>query len=214
MEESASSRRRLRAWVLAVFLGASLAQGAEYSSRELGFRVRMPDGFEDISDRSQVKGGLVTLARFNRMDGRLNRLVSLQDLGGVIRRDNDLTKTRKQPRNVTVEKFEWRDFEVDVFNVTEMENGKTYVTLNAQVPLKPRGIQVTMTAPISEEASMRQELKSLLGSIEGPSNWSNKAERITEGTARVWPGVVALGVLIAGALALIWKVMGGRGTSR
>ncbi len=84
-----------------------------------------------------------------------------------------------------------------------------FVSLNAQVPLLPRGVQVSMSALKTEERAVRQELEKLLESIDGRSNWVSAAEREaaeSSGLVRNSVTVAALVLLVGGALWGISKV--------
>jgi hypothetical protein len=191
-------------------LGAVRCDAGEYFHRELNFRMWLPPGFEDVPGQSWPKGALMAKARFNR-DGSLSRLVSVQDLGEVIRQDADLSRLKRAGGNVKQEKMRWRDFEVDVFSVTEGEAGMVFVSLNAQVPLMPRGVQVSLAALKTEERAVRQELEKLLESINGRSNWVSAAEREaaeSSGLVRNSVTLAALVLLVGGALWGIAKVQG------
>lgn len=193
--------------VLTVASNEGSVRAMEYSNRELGFRLRLPDGFEEVTGGGP-EGAMVVRARFNR-DKSLSRLLSIQDLGEVIRQDANFSRLRGARGNVKREKMSWRDFEVDVFNVTEGDRGLIYVSLNAQVPLKPRAIQVTMSALKTDERALRSEMETLLASIEGPSNWiSSNARAASEsaGVVRTAVTVAALLILVSAALWVISRV--------
>lgn len=195
--------------ILIVAAGVGPVCGMEYSNRDLGFRVRLPDGFEDVTvGGAGPEGAMLVRARFNR-DKSLSRLLSIQDLGEVIRQDANFARLRGARGNIKREKMSWRDFEVDVFNVTEGDRGLIYVSLNAQVPLKPRAIQVTMSALKTDERALRSEMETLLASIEGPSNWISSKERAESESAslvRTTVTVAALLILVSAALWAISKV--------
>lgn len=202
--------RRLASVALLGLLGAVMCDAGEYFNRELEFRMWLPAGFEDVSSQSWPKGALMAKAQFNR-DGSLSRLVSVQDLGEVIRQDADLSRLKRAGGNVKLEKMRWRDFEVDVFCVTEGEAGLVFVSLNAQVPLLPRGVQVSISGLKTEERAVRRELEKLLEGINGRSNWVSIAEREaaeSSGLVRNSITVAALVLLVGGALWAIAKVQG------
>lgn len=193
-----------------MLLAAVTCDAGEYFNRELDFRMWLQPGFEDVPSQSWPKGALMAKARFNR-DGSLSRLVSVQDLGEVIRQDADLSRLKRAGGNVKLEKMRWRDFELDVFSVTEGDRGMVFVSLNAQVPLKPRGVQVSMSALKTEERALRLDLEKLLESVEGQSNWVSATEREaaeSSGLVRNSMTVAALVLLVGGALWGIAKVQG------
>lgn len=193
-----------------VAISAVRVRGFEYSNRELGFKARLPDGFEDVSKSSWPDRTLLMKAKFNR-DKTVSRLMSIQDLGEVIRQDANLSRLKRAGGNVRQEKMRWREFDLDTFCVTEGDRGMVFVSLNVEVPLRTRGIQVSLSALKTEERALRHEMETLLATIEGPSNWVTSQERSSReasGTVRTAVTVAVLVVLVGGALWLIAKLQG------
>jgi hypothetical protein len=97
--------------------------------------------------------------------------------------------------------------------VQETEAGVASVTLNAQVPLKPKAIQVTVVGPQSDEAQLRQELRAIVASVEGPTNWSDRGmamsqqrlEKISHGAGRLWVFGCLLVIAVAVALKKLFR---------
>ena len=193
-----------------VGMSAGGVHGFEYSNRELGFKARLPDGFEDVSKSSWPDRTLLMKARYNR-DKTVSRLMSVQDLGEVIRQDANLSRLKRAGGNVKREKMRWREFDVDAFCVTEGERGMVFVSLNVEVPLRTRGIQVSLSALKTEERALRHEMETLLATIEGPSNWVTSRERSSKeasGTIRNAVTISVLVALVGGALWIIAKLQG------
>ena len=202
--------RCLACVVILMSMSAGRVHGFEYSNRELGFKARLPDGFEDVSKSSWPDRTLLMQATYNR-DKTVSRLMSIQDLGEVIRQDANLSRLKNAGGNVRQEKMRWREFDVDVFSVTEGDRGMVFVSLNAEVPLRTRGIQVSLSALKTEERALRNEFATLLATIEGPSNWVTSQERSSReesGTVRTVVTVAVLMVLVGGALWFIAKLQG------
>lgn len=178
---------------------------AEYSNRELGFRMWIPEGFEDVSSASSPRGALLMKAKFNR-DKTPSRLLSVQDLGEVIRQDANFSKLKRGTGNVKLEKMRWREFEVDVFQVTEGEAGMVYVSLNAEVPLKTRGIQISLSALKTEERALRHEMERLLKDLDGPSNWVSARQRAAAESSNLVTSVLTVAGLFALVGAALWGI--------
>ena len=197
------------AWWLSFSYGAVVvpsARASEYSNRELGFRMWIPQGFEDVASANRPKGALFMKAKYNR-DQSLSRLLNVQDLGEVIRQDANFSKLRHGTGNVKQEKMRWGEFEVDVFSVTEGEAGMVYQSLNVQVPLRTRGIQVSLSALKTEERALRQEMELLLKDLEGPSNWTSSRQRAAAESSETLNTVLALSALTVLAGAALWGIM-------
>lgn len=180
--------------------------GLEYSNKKLGFKATLPDGLQDLSASVMRRDSLVTIGKLRADKKGTERLITIEDMKGVIGRD-EFPKPSDIPNNVRVEKLPWKTFEVLLFVVSEVEAGVPTVTLNAQVPLKPSAVQVTVHGPQRDEAQLRQELKAIVASVEGPSNWLNSEERITRlshgvGKLCLWGclGVIA----VAGAIKIFF----------
>src|SRR6266481_3918789 len=86
----------------------------------------------------------------------LIEMVAIQDLGGTIGRE-DLSKKAGKPQNMSLEKTSWKGFDVDVFRIVENIGGVSLVTFNAQVPLKPKAIQVSVSGPTANDGILRKE---------------------------------------------------------
>jgi hypothetical protein len=156
-------------WVVVLnFLSLQL-YGLDYSNPELKFKAKLPDKLEDVSSRMRIRG-LINLGKWNSSRTGIIKLVSLQDLGGTIGRE-DLSKRKGKPANATLEKTRWQTFDIDVFRIEESAGKITNVTFNAQVPLKPHAIQVTVMGASAEEASLRREIQAIVTSVQGASSW-------------------------------------------
>jgi hypothetical protein len=138
------------------------------------------------------RGSLVTLGKTRADKKGFERMVMLQDLGGLIGRE--MPKPSEMPANARVETVPWKSHEVLLVAVREVEAGVASVTLNAQVPLTPKAIQVSVFGPQSDEAQLRQELRAIVASVEGPTNWGEtgmamtqeRITRLSHGIGRFW----------------------------
>lgn len=185
---------------VALLLWAGPLRALVYTNSELGFRAKLPDGFENFADQTRVKA-LVSLGRLDAAKGV--EVVLLQDLGGTIRRGDALKHPDELSRG-TLEKAVWKGLSIDQFKVVERLKSVPWVTLNAQVPLAPHAIQVTVTGPQKDEAKLRQEMQGILASIEGPSNWLGAPEspRSAAPAPGLLAGLVGLIILLTGKLRI------------
>ena len=186
----------LLAWF---FLNSTRLFAWNYTNQELGFSVTLPDGFADISNQTKVKS-LVAQGKMDSSKDGIIEMILIQDLGGAIDRE-DLSKRTDKPQNVTLEKAAWKSFQIDVFRVAENLNSVPFVTFNAQVPLKPHAVQLTVTGPATDESRLRIEMQSIVAYIDGPTNWLTEGQRQSFGTN--WIAVfVGLLVMITGRLRI------------
>ena len=170
-----------------------------YTNQELGFSAALPDGYSDISSQMKVKA-LVSQGKMDPSKTGIIEMIAIQDLGAPIGRD-DLSKTPGKPENVKFEKTAWKSFSIDLFSVVENVNSISFLTLNAQVPLKPHAIQITVAGPATDEARLRAEMQQIVASVDGPTNWLMDDERQYAGTN--WIAVlVGIIVMITGRLRI------------
>src|SRR5260370_32594790 len=130
---------------------------------------------EDFSTNMRIKS-LISRATVDPTKKGLIELVAVQDMGGPIGRE-DLSKKANKPENTTLEKTAWKGFDVDVFKVVENIRGVSFVTFNAQVPLKPHAIQIMVSGPAFDENKLRKDAQTIVASIQGPTNWLTDEER-------------------------------------
>lgn len=193
-------------WSLSLLFCSTSLLGLDYASQELGFKARLPDRLDDLSKVMRIET-LVSIGKLNESKTGVDKLISIQDLGGAIGRE-DLSKRAGKPVTATLEKAPWKSFQVDVFRIVETVGTASLVTFNAQVPLKPHAIQLTVCGPAKDETELRKEMQTILASIEGPSNWLTSEERIARGAS-------GLGrLIVVGSLLVIVVVVGVRKLSR
>ena len=107
------------------------------------------------------------------------------------------------PGNASWEKHPWRSFQIDVVRVQEQPGGIQTITFNAQVPLKPHALQVSVFGLAGEEKQLREDLRSILASIEGESNWLTTEERVSRGAEGFGRLIILVAfVVVAGSLII------------
>jgi len=178
------------AWLALFFLCSTRLFAFNYTNQALGFSATLPDGLPDLAIETRVDS-LVRRGNLDSSKGPVEIIV-IQDLGGPIGRE-DFSKRKDKPQNLTLEKTAWKSFQIDVFKVGENLNSVPFVTLNAQVPLKPHAIQLTVSGPASDESKLRTEMQKILASIDGPTNWLTDEQRARPGINWI---AVAAGVMI------------------
>jgi len=195
------------AWMTLLFLFSAPAFAFTYTNQELGFSATLPDDLPDLSIQTRVKS---LVSRGNLTDkSHPVEVVIIQDLDGPIGRE-DYSKRKNKPQNLTLEKTTWKGFQIDLFRVIENTNAVTFVTLNAQVPLKPHAIQLTVGGPETDENKLRADMQKILATVDGSTNWLTEEQRNRPVTNRVAIGV-GLIILIFGRLR-ISKHYGLKGT--
>jgi len=184
-------------WIISLFFSVPLF-AFDYTNSQLGFKAKLPDGLDDFSTNMRVKA-LISRGRISH--NGLVEMVAIQDLGGTIGRE-DLSKKAGKPQNATLEKTSWKAFDVDVFRIVENIGGASFVTFNAQVPLKPTAIQVTVSGPTSNDSNLRKEMQTIVASVDGSTNWLTPEERSARLQQNYLAIIIGLFALIVGKLRL------------
>ena len=99
------------AWSMLLLLCSTPLFALDYSNSQLGFKATLPDGFDDVSKVMRLQR-LISVGKLNESKTALVKLISIEDLGGPIGRE-DLSKRTDKPESVTLEKTTWKTFQVD-----------------------------------------------------------------------------------------------------
>jgi hypothetical protein len=207
--------RSLTSVVLCVtlaFAAAPLFASETVANQALGFRLSVPDGF--VQDPTKVQGDIVVA--FMRPAGpgdKANSAVMVSRMRGVIGRDKIDPKmlATKAPK-VTVVTEKWKDFEIEVTRVPEEFGAVKVVTFNAQVPLKPEAIQISVVGETARENELRSVLRTVLATLDGQTTWLTTDERINRGATGIAKMAITIAVLLFLG-GLVWRALRGRKTT-
>jgi hypothetical protein len=193
--------QRLKCILLCVLLtltAVPLVAGETVSDQQRGFRVTVPDGF--VPDAEKVQGAVIhAFQRPPAADQKFGTLILISRLDGVLdRKKIDPKMLAEKGPQVTIVTEKWKEFDIECFRVPEQAGGLQLVTFNAQVPLKPEAIQIAVGGEAAKENELRDVLRSVLGSLDGQTNWLTSEQRVS----KVAEGVVRLSITV-GILALI-----------
>jgi hypothetical protein len=172
--------------MLAALLSLSLSQGAtELRHADPPFQIRIPEGFEPIE---AGKNQLYAFRRVLNKDKGTGVAVTVELLDGVLGRSpspEDLAKLMAGMRSslppdarIRALKETWRGFAIDVFETRYALQGVDAVTYMAEIPLAPRALAIYLAAPAEEDERLRQELRDILSSVKGKTNWLTPNERL------------------------------------
>jgi hypothetical protein len=211
----------MHGWVLSMAIAAAplAPPGADtVTDARRGFSFRVPQGYRDFpAGRSGPK--VLHAFATGEPSAEGTRLLRVEALGGVIGRgelDRPVVEqaARDSVKGLSVEvrgfeyaKLRWKSFDCDLVVTRLGAGGREVVTLGAQVPLAPEAIQLYLAGPAADEAELRATLQTLLGSLEGRSNWldaGERAERLGRGMG------TAVAVLIGLTALVIWWRKRGR----
>ena len=162
---------------------------------KLNFTLTLPEGFKDFPEAKEAQG--LAYSFIQGTPGTQDfTIVGVKPMGGIIGREALQKKDLPHFDGVTFDlrREKWKTFDIDVMvGTARQEDLGVFVTV-AQVPLKKEAIQVTVAGPEARKTQVLAVLRTLLASLDGPSNWLTDAER----SMRL--GKIAGGLL--GALAI------------
>jgi hypothetical protein len=176
-----------------------LVAGEVVSDQRLGLRLSIPDGF--VPFPQGVEGDvLFAFQHPPAVDQKLGSFIRVSRLHGTLGRDKMDPKViaAKSPQ-VTILPEQWKTFEIEVFRVPEQLKGLQVLTFNAQVPLKPEAVQVTVLGEETQENELREVLRSVLASLEGQSNWltwEERGQRFGEGIGKLLLTILVVAVIV------------------
>jgi hypothetical protein len=135
------------------------------------FTITPPPGFAAFPPGMQEPNVLYSYVKGDLTDQVPDIVCLVEQLGGTIGQGDDLGAFLASRPDITLLKESWKGYNIDVFRVPQDVQGAEVLTLNAQIPLLPRAIQVKIMGLVEREEELRQDLRAVLNGIDGPSNW-------------------------------------------
>jgi hypothetical protein len=200
----------LVAAVVAVNLGA--VQAETFRSLDPAFSFSLPNGFQDFPQGHGPKV-LYSFARGTPGDASF-AVLRIEGLGGTIGREElNLASVEKSARcsvagtgvqvnGLQYRKTRWKTFELDLIVTRLVGAEQELLTLGTQVPLVKEAVEISILGPAKDEQRLVAELQSILGSLDGRTNWLTDAER-SESLGRL--AGMAVGIVGAGVALLLWR---------
>jgi hypothetical protein len=145
---------------------------------KLNFTLTLPDGFKDFPEAKEQQG--LAYSFLQGTPGTQDfTIVGIKGMGGIIGREALQKKDLPHFDGVTFDlrREKWKSFDIDVMVGTARQGDVGVFVTVAQVPLKKEAIQVTVAGPEARKAQVLAMLRTLLASLDGPSNWLTDAER-------------------------------------
>jgi uncharacterized membrane protein len=191
--------------MIGVLCSAAPASAPSISDGDLKITLQLPEGFEPIPGSHPPPNTDIRYA-FGRMgpDGKSRICVLVHALRGVIGRERIGEAARSRLAGLYLEK--WKSFELEVLVVKEDLAGGCFVTRNVQVPVTPRAIQLSVVGPQSQDAELAELTRTLLASMDGPTNWLTTEERVGSGIE----AVVRVSLCVLGILAVVYGLVAWR----
>ena len=187
--------------IVAGVLGAATARAELLQDARLGFTMTVPAGFADYPPGKGQTGTLYSYVKGTPGSNDF-AIVSIKPMGGTIGREPLPSSELPHVDGVefTVRREKWKTFEVDVLVGTARQNDAALLVQVAQVPLKREAIELAVTGPEARRGELSALLQTLLGSLDGQSNWLTDVER----SYRLGKAA-ALVVALALAIWFVWR---------
>src|SRR6266700_687446 len=114
----------------------------------------------------------------------------------------DRLKPGDAPASVQLTTFKWKGFELDGIRSDTAQGGMPVVILATQVPLRHEAIQLIVAGPRDQAQRAEAIMTSILGTLEGETNWLSSEERAGR-LGNIVGGVV--GIAVAVVLIRMWR---------
>jgi hypothetical protein len=164
--------------VLAVVLVVATARGEHPPILPLDrqasitpFRFTPPSGFAVFPPGMNLRAGILqSFIKGDPADNVPDIVLLVEDLGGTIGRE-DMSAFARGKENIRLFRENWKTCQIDVFEVREKIGEVDTLTYNAQVPLWPTAVQLTVVGLASRESELRDIVREALKGVDGTSNW-------------------------------------------
>lgn len=143
----------------------------------LRFSMDIPDGFVDFPAGKAAPNVEHCFVRELSDAGGARLVVNVQRLDGIIPVGKSLLRddaARHAPPGMKLDliRKNWRGLPVDaIVSETTPPGGARMVVYTVQIPLLPSAIQVNVGGPVSHRAEVERLADTVVGSIEGDTNW-------------------------------------------
>jgi hypothetical protein len=190
-------------WMLVAVLGLlpgglCHAQGGSSSppvtSTDPAFTLRLPPDLKEFTGKRP--NVLYIWEQHNADDHKTGVYVVIEKVQGELPQGT----VRKEDLTGKVERVytePWKSFDINVYLLRSETAGARMITRNAAVPLKGNAIKLQVTGPESSDAQMGAMLKSLLGALDGPTNWLPPADKTLQTVLAAVGFVLAAAAIVA-----------------
>jgi hypothetical protein len=165
------------------------------ANSELGYRMTLPDEFVRITEFIPFPGNAIVDCWGGDASGGGSLILCVERMRAVLGRER-LKPTELPPRTQLLT-VRWQGFDIDVIRADTVKSGAPFVVYRAQVPLRREAIQVIVAAPLAATAQAQATLSTVLGSLQGESNWPTSEQRGGRlGSIVGWIMGIAIGVIV------------------
>jgi hypothetical protein len=170
------------------------------TNAELGYRFTLPEGFGPFPEgRSQQDVvDCWTEVAAAAPSGAL--VLCVQRMRATLGRER--LRPQDAPASTQLRTFKWQGFELDGIRSDTAQSGMPVVMLATQVPLRHEAIQLIVAGPRDQGQRAEAIMTSVLGTLEGETNWLSSEERAGRlGNIVGW----VVGIAVAVVLIRLWR---------
>jgi hypothetical protein len=138
---------------------------------QLNLTLDIPAGFAEFPAAKEMQRAEHVFVKGDTTDRELDLILSVSAMPAALAKGRRPPAVAGTRTNVNLRTFNWRGIEVDGLVVSEVLLGVPFTTLNIQLPILPRAVQISVAGPTARQAELEQITAALLPSIDGPSNW-------------------------------------------
>lgn len=175
-----------------------------------GFILELPPGWVPRPDFVRTEADIIHAFRHvDASDLGNDFILLIKQLPGTIGREPLTESMMPAGFQGSLFKTHWQDFEVDGFEVPENANGTNTLTLNVQIPLKNRAVQVMLYGLVEQEEELYEILPGILSGLKGKSNWQvspSPASTASQKNDKPFILITLAGLFLILGLILLWLV--------
>jgi hypothetical protein len=157
-----------------ILLGmAASSPAAEFlHDPDLGLRMALPDGFTKVElpepERQKFKHAYLS---GDPQDAEPDMMIIVEPMPKPIGRERLRPEMMPPGFAGRLSTKKWKAFDVDTLEVPETINGVDLLTINVQVPLRPRAVQLKFVGSASRRDELHALAESSLLTVDGETNW-------------------------------------------
>lgn len=135
------------------------------------YTLKAPEQFVKIS-KSEINSPKILEAyvKGDLTDDLPDIFFYVEDLGGILVKE-DLSKYIIGKENKKILNEFWKNHQLQVIEIREIQNDDEMLTYNIQIPLLPKAILLRVFGPAERKDEIQALFKEILTSIDGPTNW-------------------------------------------
>ncbi|HYV43882.1 MAG TPA: hypothetical protein VFA20_03430 [Myxococcaceae bacterium] len=190
---------------MAMFAGLALwASPTQFDDQGLKFRISFPDGFEPAdAPPNAIFSYAETDAPGRALAVTVERMrIALPQRKPKPNKNAVYAGSGMPASSTSQEEMTWRDFQIPVLRTETNVEGRSFVLLQAQIPLSPEAITVGVGGLKQREPDIRRVLEEVVGSTEGRASWLTEKEQDEEHRreqnklAWTWFGLLVIPVVL------------------